>query len=387
MELIKFLRGVLLLVPLFFISCGINHNNQVKTSIKVLNSYVVSLDKLPSNNLNAFNGFYKLVEIDEKIIFYFFDWNDKKIYLIDLFNDELYQTIDLSSINNIQFNNRVDVNINNKNQIAVFSDSDQLLTMVDFNGNVIQQIITSGMYNNHPFVTVSFGPVSMKYDNYDNSYLTQIAFIDIILRNKGKFKEYFKRPMFAKIELDNDSISLIEFDLPYNYLQGKYYGTTDIYTAIDLNGNLIFSYPPEDSLYIYKKGNNNLLSKYCSVGEIGDVGEYDIAKLQDFSYLRKYHIEEGNFKNLIINEFDSTYYRIFEIGKEYLNSDGLITDFTSTPWGVVKMDSKLNFMEKLYFEDSVYGNKAFLPIKDEILISRKFKGISNMLEFDLIKIL
>ena len=300
MELIKFLKGVLLLVPLLFISCGINHNNQIKTSIKVLNSYEVSLDKLPSNNLNAFNGFYKLVEIDKKIIFYFFDWNDKKIYLIDLFNDELYQTIDLSSINNIQFNNRVDVNINNKDQIAVFSDSDQLLTIVDFNGNVIQQIITSGMYNNHPFVTVSFGPVSMKYDNYDNSYLTQIAFIDIILRNKSKFKEYFERPMFAKIELDNDSISIIQFDLPYNYIQGNYYGTTDIYTEIDLNGDLIFSYPPEDSLYIYKKGNNNLLSKYCSVGEIGDVEEYDIEKLQDFSYLRKYHIEEGNFNGIVV---------------------------------------------------------------------------------------
>lgn len=383
-----FTKITLSITVLFFFSCNINNSS---TSLKfiVKETYSIKISDSLVSNKQALTGFYKLAQYNDSIFLYYFDWINSVINFYHLPSGTFLKSLHLSKSNNLTLNKKVDILWIQKDIVALFSDIDQIIALINFQGKIIQSFPITDIENTLPaYMGVSFGDRGMIFDRYNNQIIIQIAYIDAVLTNKEDFNKYFSRPMFQKIEITNSRKYTKYVNVPSNYSKGNYYGNFNIFKCIGQNNCIVYSFAANDDVFIYQNDDTLAISAFAGSKMRPKFEPFDLSELQNFSYLRKYSISQPFYQKIVYDEFNNLYLRVFKPSISYLNKDRKILKSDEIPWSIIILDNNFKIIGEVEMDPSNYSFKSIFPVDNGIIISNTHPDLEKLeyLSFTLLSI-
>jgi hypothetical protein len=313
----------------------------------------------------------KIASFGDKTFYYFLNWEKQYIYSYEIETNALIKEIDISAVGDIISLGRItQVQWIDNEIIGVFSNDDQKIILIDLAGKIINQATTSDEESEAPYVSVSYFDRTFSY-NQNIVYFTK-AYTDFILAKTKDYKKYYSRPMILSINLTDKTTGHF-LDAPYSYQKGNSYGDFDIFSCIGEDNQLVFSFPANDSLFIYK--DNKLLKKvFASNSKKHEFVPYDVSKNKDLSLKRKYNSTKPFYQKIIYDSYRNLFFRVFKLESSYLDNDGKVKRDYS--WSLVVLNNKFEIVGNLQFESKDYSPATIIPTKKGLIISSKIeKGI------------
>lgn len=311
----------------------------------------------------------KVQVIDDSLFFYFFDFNNNDLHLINL-KSKFHTKQHISILDsNIIDTERLDCKMLKDRRLSFFSYSSQMLVITDFPGEKkLHHIRLKEHLQSNEEILAYY----QRTYHVDKSifYFPKI-YNDIVLNSKNSFKEYFSRDCNITVNIENgESQSYVGY--PSVMRGGSYYGETDYYSWLE-NNKYIFSFHVSDSIYEYEKGK---LSKTIYAGYPKDkkFKPFDINKITDLRYTKIYNATEPKYLQVVYNRKNKTYYRVFK-HRAFLK-DGKIPHDNETKWSIISVVDDNGSLHSYQMNEKKYTPYIIHPYKEGVLVS----GVLNSIE-------
>lgn len=313
----------------------------------------------------------KIASFDNNTFYYYLNWEKNKLYSYNIETDTLINEADVSSVSEfISFRRNTQVQWLKNNLIVFFSNEDQKLILVDTIGEIVQIINTSEEDIEEPYVSVSYFDRTFGY--YQNNVFFNKAYVDFVLSEKEDYIKYYSRPMVVSINL-LDKTKNHFLKAPSSYQDGNSFGSFDIYNCVGGDNELIFSFPSNDSLFVYK--DFKLVKKvYAGNLKKHEFQPYDVSKNNNLALKRKYNITKPFYQKIVYDSYRNLFFRVFKKESPYLNEDGTVKrDYN---WSLIVLNYNFEVIGELPFNSREYSPLVIAPCKKGIIISSSIdKGL------------
>ena len=344
-------------------SCNSNNSNY---SIKEIKQYKIDFPGNCSLSANQILGFGKIKTIKNKTYIYFYDWNIKKAFIIDIEKSSLIKEIDLQILDSVFHDHkRADMKMISKDSLAIFSYKEQKLAILNRNAKLLFQC------NTYPPKRQDIEALAYwdkKYDYKSGKFFFINSYDDIVLKDTSSFKKYFLRKCDLVIDITSKEIEYRQTSkFPYKYRLGNYFGDTDFYRCIDDKGRQIYSFTASDSLYIFK--DTLLIKKVYSGSKTNpEFTPFNTSKMVDFSYTQDYVIEEPRYQKIVFDPVKQKYYRAFKHRVKLLNKNNKKRHNNEIPWSLIVMDKEFNIITEIEINPAKHSMSHIHPTQDGLLI-------------------
>lgn len=312
------------------------------------------------------NVYPKIKQIDNSIVGYFIDGENLTFNSYHLDKNEKFVEFLLDSVKS-----EISIDIYTQfiwlepNLLSFFSYNDQKLVLTDTLGEVKQVYSIEEKVQTPPYVGVSF--FDRLYTLQDQSLYFNIAYTDFVLESRDDYVEYFNRPMIINVNLKSGAKSE-QVEAPMSYREGKFYGDFDIFHCANKKGEVVYSFPSDDSLYVYANGNHQR-TVFGGSSFDHEFLSIDIDKQKNLSYQRKHSIQNAMYQKIIYDEYRNQYYRVFKLEQNPVDENGLIKKDKQIAWSLVVLNSDLEIIDEILFENSQYSPAVIEATSDGLIIS------------------
>ena len=366
-KLISFV-ALLLFITLLIVSCDQParykfHQFDESKSYNISN--IDTITQPPGNFINR----GKVFECNDTIYCYFFDKGTSKLLVFNLNKSSLLFKLDFSNLSGyITLGNRTEIHFLHRDTLAIFSNNDQKLILINRKGEIFREIQTEDSCFIYTGVSVSFSDRSFVFNK--NKFYFIYAYSDIILNSKEKFLKYYARPLELIIDISEDTPeyyhSLIA---PSNYLQGNFYCDFEYFKCIGKDNITVHSFPSNDSLFIYQD-TTFIRSVYAGSKYCPDFVPFDIAKTHDIALTRRCSRTSPFYQKIVYDPYRNVYLRAFKRESSYTNENGEIRRNNELPWSIVILSENFEILGEIDMDPAKYSMYTILPISKGILVSQ-----------------
>src|SRR5690606_26614167 len=162
---------------------------------------------------------------------------------------------------------------------------------------------------------------------------------------------------------------------PNSYQEGNSFGSFDVYNCVGGDNELIFSFPSNDSLFVYK--DFKLVKKvYAGNFKKHEFQPYDVSKNNNLALKRKYNITKPFYQKVVYDSYRNLFYRVFKKESPYLNEDGTVKrDYN---WSLIVLNYNFEVIGELPFSSTEYSPLVIAPCRKGVIISSSIeKGVVN----------
>lgn len=188
-----------------------------------------------------------------------------------------------------------------------------------------------------------------------NTYLhLQIIRTDISIRTIEERSHYYQTPPCVLFPLDTFSEPVLSGSWPESFSKGSNFRDFYTYTAYDKNAHaLLYGYRSTPVMHIFsEKGIEKQIqikSRYHTEPQ-----EFPDSTSEDYTWLKKYHIEQPRYERLLKNESNNLFFRIYLHKIHYKNEKGYIHVFEDKPFSVIMLDNNYNIINEVLFDAEKY---------------------------------
>jgi hypothetical protein len=286
----------------------------------------------------------------------------------NLNTDSVEMKISLDKLDSIQsIENGIACFVQNKDSIFVLLSEKNTIYLVNGSGEIKKHWdITQELQNgNKDYVLQDVASMKLFFKN--NKIYVQVLRNDIVVNTPENKKVYFNSPSEVIIDITDSpaKISNNTGQWPSIYKTGL--GYQDYWPArcINNDGEIIYSFGINDSLFIYK--NDKLSSVVDAKTQYHqNINPYPADSNAHFTFLKKYNSTETRYKFLFYNSYLNGYYRVFTKGEEIETADGLKV----RPWSFISLNPDKKVVNEMTFNSNEYNFFSILPTPAGVLICR-----------------
>jgi len=380
--MLKKLFILVLLLGIF----GCVANDYHKDYYHVLKEYFLNLPTIKSRSAKQLAGidlYYDSITNETFLVYVFIP--SKEIRFVSLTTKKIHKRIDISELESKKgISLHLMPNYHNFDSVFFFSDKFNELNLLNGNGEIIG---TFSATNDSTMATgMNYGPISLSQlplIYHDKKIYIITPYGDIFINDSESITKYFRRPAELIIDTKNNALSRTGF-FPSNYVSSFYY---DFYPlrCLNNNGELVYSFKYNDSLFVYK--NDILLKKVYAGSKFSSSADpMDISKVFEMSSVKKYNDEQPRYEKVIWDGFRNKYYRVFRHKQSQLNASGTIKKEKEVVWSLLIFDKQFKFIKEVVFNMHDFNYRWIVPTKEGLLISNICEGCQDLdlLKFTLI---
>lgn len=298
-------------------------------------TYKINIDTVKFKIPPEFLDYYVNYDIlDEQNLFVGYNHFDHSLQFIDLNNKETKQTIKLErdGPNRIKTISKLFVT-----EDKIFLKPSQEWITINHKGKILDRFNYSNLaedlsndYVINGGITISY-TVKMELSQDKKSVYMRLYPINL----EANTPEFYTAPLFCKLNFDTKSVE-IEPHLPYPELfrSGINYGILDKPSIIDLEDQLVYSFPNHSTIYVYDFNDSSISANEVKSTKIESVVEINQnGGLRD---IMKSSIRSNTYHPITYDKYRNLYYRVIRVKNETKNENEYFLQIIDNQFKVVK---------------------------------------------------
>ena len=332
---------------IYITSCVNEHNNSFVDNFILIDSIEIKNSIMKNISLTT--------NQDNQYLFY----KNNKIISIDSNFDKIQFEVSLKNVDSLNVRDFLYVNRDSIFLCSVYKN-DMYITLTNSNGDIIRN------WN----INSKMDSIVNAYFFIDAKYLHPMTLFDNMLYFQGSY--HFKLglilkqniPIEIKLDLSKDSILKIG-DLPAEYKNGEFYGNYqyEYSRTFNKNGELIFSFPICNKLYVFDKNGKLSKSIECKSKYIDAIKPITKDKYFDLSTIIDSYTYYAQYADIIYDKYNDLYYRIALHKLNKYQTNGKINDFRLRKWSIIILNKNLKKVNEILMPENKFSRYIIITKK------------------------